>query len=148
MRRLLPPHLFMLLAFAMLPLCYVFEGPHWLSYPVNLIGIPLLIGGLAIAAWHKRLFARQHTNVQTFGQPDKLIQSGLYRYSRNPMYLGMLVSLSGAALLCFSSPIAWVLVGIFFMALQYWYVPFEEKQMVIRFQQQYQAYCRQTRRWF
>ncbi|WP_102794917.1 methyltransferase family protein [Bowmanella denitrificans] len=147
MQRLLPPQVFFLLAFTMAPVCYWLDGPHWLPYPANLAGVPILIAGLAIAIWHKRLFVRQQTNIPTFGEPDKLIQAGLFRYSRNPMYLGMLTGLSGAAILCFAAPAAWLLVGVFFVMLHFWYIPFEEAQMQHKFKHQYEAYCQQTRRW-
>ncbi|MBD9394866.1 isoprenylcysteine carboxylmethyltransferase family protein [Acidovorax sp. ACV01] len=58
----------------------------------------LVLAGLAIAQWHARLFKRIGTNINTFGEPGTLTTAGLFAYTRNPMYLGMLLALAGVAL--------------------------------------------------
>ena len=57
-------------------------------YPQKWLGLLLLGAGLAMAAWHARLFRQAGTNIQTFGEPGQLTTGGLFRRSRNPRYLG------------------------------------------------------------
>ncbi|MES2927515.1 MAG: isoprenylcysteine carboxylmethyltransferase family protein [Pseudomonadota bacterium] len=106
----------------------------------------LVLAGLAIAQWHARLFKRIGTNINTFGEPGTLTTAGLFAYTRNPMYLGMLLALAGVALaLGTLSP--WLLVLQFFVLAQCWYIPLEERKLAARFGRQYADYCRDVRRW-
>lgn len=146
MQRLLPPILLLICALFMVashqfwPLFVWFEGPwRWL-------GVVLLIGGIGVAAWHKKLFARRGTNINTFAPPDQLVTEGLFQYSRNPMYLGMVLALLGLLVLLGSlSPLLWVLV--FVLTANGWYIPFEERQMQKRFGEDYRVYRERVRRW-
>ena len=106
----------------------------------------LVLAGLAIAQWHARLFKRIGTNINTFGEPGTLTTAGLFAYTRNPMYLGMLLALAGVALaLGALSP--WLLVLQFFVLAQCWYIPLEERKLAASFGSQYADYCRDVRRW-
>ncbi len=106
----------------------------------------LVLAGLAMAQWHARLFKRIGTNINTFGEPGTLTTAGLFAHTRNPMYLGMLLALAGVALaLGALSP--WVLVLQFFVLVQCWYIPLEERKLAARFGSEYADYCRDVRRW-
>lgn len=131
----------MLLAHEIVPILHI-EPSFWRTA----IGIILLLGAIALTVWHKQLFQRTKTNIDTFGQPDHLVESGLFRYIRNPMYLGFVVSLAALALVMGAlSP--WLLVLGFFMLAHLWYIPFEEQAMQNKFGEQYAAYQARTRRW-
>lgn len=109
-------------------------------------GLLLICAALTVTIWHKRLFRKEKTNINTFGKPDVLVEEGLFKYIRNPMYLGFLVSLVGLALLGGAlSP--WIMVVIFFVLADRWYIPFEEKLMLETFGEQYIQYQQRTRRW-
>ena len=91
--------------------------------------MPLLAAGLGIANWHARLFKRVDTNIMTFDEPDKLVQDGLFRYSRNPMYLGFTIAMTGIAVLLGSlSPV--IVLVMWIAVTQFWYIPFEENMML------------------
>jgi len=47
----------------------------------------------------KRQFAKEGTNIYTFNDPDKMITSGLFAYTRNPMYLGFVIAAFSVAIL-------------------------------------------------
>jgi protein-S-isoprenylcysteine O-methyltransferase Ste14 len=146
MQRLLPPVLFCLLIVVMLlsnSYCPVFQ---LVPSPYHWPGILLLMGGLAIAHWHARLFRQLQTNINTFRAPDKLVQEGLFRYTRNPMYLGFLVSLSGVAWLLGNAS-AWIWVLVFFAMADRWYIPAEEKLLLQQFGEDYRLYRQRTKRW-
>lgn len=66
-----------------------------LTYP----GALLILVGAASVLWSAGLFRRQQTTRNPYGEASVLTTQGLYRFSRNPMYLGMLLSLLGLALL-------------------------------------------------
>jgi protein-S-isoprenylcysteine O-methyltransferase Ste14 len=123
------------------PIAHAEPTPWRSTIAIILIGI-----AIALTAWHKRLFRKIGTNVNTFSSPDKLVQTGLFKYIRNPMYLGFVVSLAALALLLGAlSP--WFIVLSFFILADRWYIPFEEKAMLERFGTQYQEYQARTRRW-
>lgn len=110
------------------------------------IGIPLVVLGLGMAQWHVHLFRKIGTNVNTFKEPGILTREGLYRFSRNPVYLGFMVMLAGVWMILGSvSP----LVGLaaFWLLANYWYIPFEERAMLSKFGDEYIAYRKSVRRW-
>ena len=114
--------------------------------PISYAGGVLIIVGIGIAQWHARLFKRIGTNIQTFGEPTRLSRDGLFRYSRNPMYLGFLMALLGGWIMLGSlSPGVGVL--LYAALTNWWYIPFEERAMALKFGDLYAAYCRDVRRW-
>ena len=118
------------------------EAETWRST----IGILAIAIALSVTVWHKRLFIREETNINTFDTPDKLIESGLFRYVRNPMYLGFAVSLAALAfVLGAASP--WLVVFGFFALSHCWYISIEERAMRDRFGADYEEYRSRTRRW-
>lgn len=128
-------------------------GVGWL-YPISLdfgilgqiCGWALLLGGVALLGLAAGLFRRKGTTVNPTKQPDQLVTDGLYRISRNPMYLGMLLILLGvplvqASLLGFISPI------LFFLWMDRMIIPKEEQVIERFFGKLYQLYKTKTRRW-
>ncbi|WP_231100832.1 methyltransferase family protein [Pseudoalteromonas luteoviolacea] len=95
----------------------------------------------------KRLFTRVGTNVMTFDEPNKLVVEGVFRYTRNPMYLGFVISLLGLFLLLGANELSLGVVVLFVLVSDRWYIRFEERMMFEKFREQYQAYCRNVRRW-
>lgn len=144
---MLPPTVWLFTIIAMLLAHEYFPVLHtepviWRTAP----GLALIVIALIITIWHKRLFKKEKTNIDTFGKPDKLIDQGLFRYIRNPMYLGFVLALAGLALLG-GALSSWIIAIAFFVLVDRWYIPFEEREMLARFGDQYQEYCRRTRRW-
>jgi protein-S-isoprenylcysteine O-methyltransferase Ste14 len=130
----------MLLLHLKLPIAQV------LPQPVNWVGFVLIVAGLGIASWHARLFRRIGTNINTFGEPGSLITKGLFRRTRNPMYLGMVACLAGLSLMLGSVSSIAGPVGFFALA-NYWYIPLEEKAMSSKFGIEYLEYQRSVPRW-
>ena len=94
----------------------------------------------------KKLFKRTDTPINPTANPMKLHTEGFFRLTRNPMYLGVSTALLGAAvyfgnLLSFLSPI------VFFLIMNYYFVPFEEKLLGNIFGKKYFSYKKQVRRW-
>ncbi len=78
--------------------------------------------------------------------PKVLVIRGLYRYVRNPMYVGILLLLAGEAIF-FAS---WALVRyavLFFIADHLFVVFYEERSLRRKFGASYERYCQSVRRW-
>jgi len=147
MKKLLPPHLFVLSVIGIVLSGFLELSHYPIPYPFNLLGLVLLFLGLGIANWHKALFARRKTNIFTFEQPDRLVKEGLFRYSRNPMYLGFVLALGGVVLLVRGGWVSWLIWGFFGLVVDRWYILYEEKVMQNKFGEEYLAYREEVRRW-
>jgi protein-S-isoprenylcysteine O-methyltransferase Ste14 len=104
------------------------------------------VGGL-IMAWAAGLFAILGRGTPAPIDPPKdLVIRGLYRYTRNPMYVGAMIVLIGQTL-WFQSPgvfLYTVIVGLSF----HLYIRFyEEPVLTERFGDAYRRYCKETPRW-
>lgn len=146
MHFLLPPLLFFLMLCLMILADFCFPLAHWPPAPFNWSGLLLGVAGLIIASWHARLFRLRGTNINTFKSPDLLIKEGLFRFTRNPMYLGFLLSLCGAAVIL-ASITPWLFVVCFFIITDRWYIRFEENLMLQKFGDDYRHYQQHVRRW-
>jgi len=115
-----------------------------LILPASLISIAgLLLLVLSVAAFVK---ARTTVNPLQPEEASTLVTTGLYRISRNPMYLAMAMLLTGGAILlgnwaALLGPIAFV------WAITLLQIKPEEHILRTQFGEAYEAYCRQTRRW-
>lgn len=145
MQRLLPPTLVLLLGLAATVLHFAL-GLTSIPRLLRVLGLPIASIGLGMSAWGSKRFEEVGTNIKTFDRPDQLVSDGLFGWSRNPMYLGFLILLAGAALGLGS----WAGVTapvVFFVAADRWYIPFEEAQMKRTFSDEYETYAQQVRRW-
>ncbi len=131
----------------MLALHWLWPIAHPLRLPLNLIGLIPLGLGLVLSAMAERQFKSVGTNVNTFDAPTRLVTEGLFKYSRNPMYLGLVLILVGVWILLGSvTPLVGV-VG-FILVTDRWYIAYEEQRLNETFGQAYEAYRVRTRRWF
>ena len=126
---------------------------HWFYPVVSLIPFPFDLGGslisglgLTICFVAHRQFKQVDTTLYPFSQPGKLVTSGLFRYTRNPMYLGLTVFLTGIWLLL-GSLTPGVFVLAFLLVADHCYIAYEEKQLLAVFGADYAAYQARTPRW-
>jgi protein-S-isoprenylcysteine O-methyltransferase Ste14 len=146
MRKLLPPTLVLLCLIGMLVVHFLCPIAQLLSLPFNLIGLLPLGLGLALSATAERQFKSMSANVNTFDAPTRLVTEGLFKYSRNPMYLGLALILVGVWIVLGSlSPL--VCVAVFILITDRWYIAYEERRLIETFGQDYEAYQAHTRRW-
>ena len=144
--KLLPPTLFIICAVLMIVIGLIWPLKNIITFPYNLIGISVLLVGLGISIWGSNKFNQVGTNIQTFDEPNILITDGLFKYSRNPMYFGFFMSLSGIFIILGAvSPI--ILVLIFLIITNQWYIAFEEEMMLRKFGKKYIDYQSVTRKW-
>ncbi len=146
MKKIIPPVLFVICLAAMLLLWWWQPLELFLDYPDNISGVVLIILGLALAKQGSSLFERRGTNIQTFDDPDVLVTDGVFRISRNPMYLGFALALAGLAIVL-GNFASLVVVLAFVVITDRWYIAFEEIVMIRTFGDRYRAYQQRTRRW-
>ncbi|MHA2245752.1 MAG: methyltransferase family protein [Candidatus Hodarchaeales archaeon] len=79
-------------------------------------------------------------------EPDKLVQSGLYQYSRNPMYLGVVILIFGEGLL-FQLPILLILGVVSFILFHLVVCFVEEPHLKRKHKEEYENYLGNTHRW-
>ena len=143
--RLLPPHYFVFSLLTMIALRIIETAPLF-GGSWYLIGLLPLILGLGIALWGVRLFAKVGTNIVPFTESTALVTDGAFAYSRNPMYLGMVLVLLGVAfLLDRASP--WLVLVPFILVIRLKFIQFEEPLMEQTFGAIYITYKSNVRRW-
>ena len=145
-RRALPPRYFAAALAASVVLALVVPGPQILPYPWSLLGlVPLLLGaGLNLVA--DRQFKIAGTTVKPFEPSQRLITDGVYGVSRNPMYLGMVSILAGAAMLL-GVLTPWIVVPLFAAVIQRVFIRPEEAMLQERFPQEWRSYAGRVRQW-
>ena len=93
-----------------------------------------------------RTFQRRQTAVNPRGKSTTIVESGPFRYTRNPMYLSLLVLFVGG-MLAFRLPWAAVLLLPVFLALHFGVILPEERYLEAAFGEPYRSYRRRVRRW-
>ena len=112
----------------------------WLSVLVG-------AGGLLLSGWGERTFAAEGTDIFPASPTNKkLVTRGPFRYTRNPMYLGLILMASGFAFYFGTIPFYAVPVPLFLLC-NFSFIPFEEAKMQRQFGDQYTDYLRRVRRW-
>ena len=110
-------------------------------------GILLCVTGVVIYAWCAYDFAvAGHGTPSPTHPPSELVVRGLYRYSRNPMYVGVSAVLFGEALF-FGSGNQLAYAVCIFIAFHLRVILAEEKTLVRMFGAAYERYCTQVPRW-
>ena len=145
-RRTLPPTYFGVALAAMLLLHLVIPGSAWLESSWRLLGVLPIFAGGALAIGGSRLFERVGTTIKPFEESSVLVIEGPFRYSRNPMYLGLLLILGGVALLLGTvTPL--VVIPVFAVLIQRRFIRAEEAALEHKFGREYTRYRVRVRRW-
>jgi protein-S-isoprenylcysteine O-methyltransferase Ste14 len=117
--------------------------------PVSLriaVGVILILAGATVVIWARR-------GLKNAGQPaapgkptTQVVETGIYRFSRNPLYLGLIAVLVGLGLSV--NIVWWVILALpMFFALQHLLILPEEQYLLARFGEQYATYMSRVRRW-
>jgi len=111
------------------------------------IGSALVIVGLVFSFWAAILFSREGTELNPMSETNKkLVIRGPFLVTRNPMYVGLVVTSLGIAVIVGSLPMFLVPVLVFATA-NWGHIPFEEAKMRRQFGAAYDAYIAKVRRW-
>jgi protein-S-isoprenylcysteine O-methyltransferase Ste14 len=114
--------------------------------PYSYLGVGVMLLGLALMTWAAILFRNAGTGFQLRGGESVLVTLGPFRFSRNPMYLGMLIWLMGLAVLL-GSLTAFLFPLLFFLLADRLLIPLEERDMERTAGERFTEYERRVRRW-
>lgn len=142
----IPPLYFLLAILAMVGLHYILPIADLIDRPWSYLGLVPIIVGIGLAVWAARLFSRAGTGVRPFTPSTALVAAGPYRFTRNPMYLGMMMVLAGGWLLIGSIG-AILVIPVFFWWIHTRFVLPEEGHMERHFGEDYLMFKRLVRRW-
>lgn len=110
------------------------------------LGALIIVGAMALAIWSVLQFQKANTPVHPRRKPTTLLTDGIYAYSRNPIYLAMVMLAFGAAL-CFGTVGALIPVAALIWLLQDLFIAGEEHHIEKNFGNEWKAYTAKTRRW-
>lgn len=123
--------------------------PWNLSFGGPLANLPagLLIGGGVVLMVLAIIELRKwNTTVIPHLEAGHLVTSGIFKRSRNPIYLGDTLILAGF-ILYWDAPLALPLVPVFLWVIERRFVIPEENRLRTKFRQAFHTYCQNTRRW-
>ena len=108
----------------------------------------LYLAGLAVAIAGMVEFARARTTINPVApeQASRVVATGIYRFTRNPMYLGMAMLLAGA-IVWFGNPLGAIALPGFILGMTMTQIAAEEAALSAKFGDDYGAYKGRVRRW-
>ena len=122
---------------------------HLINIPLQLeISIFILSAGILIFVNPVLQFIKSKTTVNPiqFEEVNKLVTSGIFKYSRNPMYLGMLMIVLSTSI--FYLNIYSILTPLLFILwINKFQIKREEEFLIEKFGDEYLSYKKKTRRW-
>lgn len=143
---LLPPVVTLVCALAIVGTGQMEGASHWHQGAWDIVGASLVLLGILLPVWGARAFKRHETNILPYKDPDNMVTDGPFKFTRNPMYLGMMLVLAGAATIV-GTKLGLIFPLVFFGVANWWYIPFEESRMAEAFGDKFTEYKSQVRRW-
>ncbi|MCA9426959.1 MAG: isoprenylcysteine carboxylmethyltransferase family protein [Candidatus Omnitrophica bacterium] len=146
MARPLPPVYFLLALITMALAHFYYPIAVWLQPPWTYLGIGVLLLALGWILWAAYLFKHAGTTIKPYEESSALVLEGPYRFSRNPIYLGLVTILFGVALL-FGSLSPLLVIPTFAFLIQEKFIKMEEGMLKDKFGEEYHRFCERVRRW-
>jgi protein-S-isoprenylcysteine O-methyltransferase Ste14 len=140
----MPPRFFLLFVALGAAGHFALGGPVVLRLPW--LGAALLVAGTALAIWGRRTFSAAGTTIKPFERTSLLVEAGPFRFTRNPMYLGLVTMIAGVAL-AFGTPAPWLGAVALALLLHFRFIRNEERALTASLGEPYQQYRRRVRRW-
>lgn len=120
--------------------------PLWPAGPLlRSLGLVLVLVGIALMAAAIATFARHRTTVLPREVPQRLLTTGVYGLSRNPIYLADALVLAGIALTLDAAALPWV--AVFMVVIVRRFIRGEEAVCAATFDAEWRAYAARVRRW-
>ena len=118
-----------------------------LSHPITDMVAGLSIGaGVLLMALAVVEMRRHRTTVIPHREADHLVTSGVFKWTRNPIYLGDAMIVLGF-ILHWDAVLSLAILPIFVMAIDYGFIALEEDRLRRKFRSDFERYMRDTRRW-
>jgi len=121
-------------------------GPLSGSATLHMVGAPLLVIGSLVIIYSKQALSKQGQPSAPSVATTTIVDGGMFRYSRNPLYAGLATCYCG---LSFAIDNAWLLalLPITLIAIQIALIAPEEHYLEEKFGDEYRAYKKRVRRW-
>lgn len=112
----------------------------------SILGVVLFGSGIVVMRWFFRTMRRNDAPVAYRASESKLVTDGPFRYTRNPMYLAIVLFHAGLA--CLVNALGFALVlPLHILVMQYGVIKHEERHLERVFGEEYRAYKIRVRRW-
>lgn len=121
-------------------------APANLATAAGFAGFGLIAAALLLMLSSVGMFLGSRTTLIPFGNASRLIASGPYRITRNPMYLGLVLLYVGVAGVL-GEPWTLILLPLPVLLIHRIVIPFEEARMRQIFGDTFASYCDRVRRW-
>ena len=131
--------LFQIALHKLLPIMIIFEKMYWFGIVMGFLGFFIFTGSTL-------LFRINKTTMIPFQDPSFLITNGIYKYTRNPMYLGMLFVQFGIAIY-FGSISPFIIPFLFIPIMNSRIIQHEEVMLEKQFGESYIIFKNSVRRW-
>ncbi len=142
----LPPVFFLCSFVLELGLHFAIPVRRIIPSPWHYIGVALIVAGVSLTGAAVKQFRRAETPLKPSERPTALVTGGLFRVTRNPMYLGMFLLLLGTAVILGTlTPL--VVPFAFAYVITSRFIRAEEAFLREQFGEPYVGYCRTVRRW-
>ena len=116
------------------------------AVPAVWVGAALVVLAVALFVWAITTMTRAGSNVPTSRPTTTIVDAGPYGFTRNPIYLGMMLSLVGLAI-AFDSIWSLIALVLFFLVIRFGVVAREEAYLDRKFGDVYRGYRTRVRRW-
>jgi protein-S-isoprenylcysteine O-methyltransferase Ste14 len=141
-----PPLLYAITLALGLTLSYVFPF-HFLPTPLALAGgAALILAGMAILVAGVRMLGKYRTTINPSGATTTIVQEGIFRFTRNPMYISFTLLSMGIAFL-FNAVWSLLLLVPLIIIVQKGIIEREEQYLTRKFGDEYVRYKSHVRRW-
>ncbi|MFT4514996.1 MAG: protein-S-isoprenylcysteine O-methyltransferase Ste14 [Planctomycetota bacterium] len=142
----IPPLWLLLTTAAMVTLHFTLPLQMLVMDPWRNLGWIVIAAGVLLVVLSAFRFKRAGTGVRPFSEATTVVSGGAFRWTRNPMYLGMVTVTVGVAICLGSASPLWLPVMLFFV-LDRRFVRREEEFLRLSMGTAYDEYCARVRRW-
>ena len=147
MKKTTVPDLMLVFIVLQIVLHYLFPIKKIIISPYNYLGIFLIFMGLYLNwIWVANKFKKEKTTIDPNVLPIKFITDGPFRFTRNPAYLGMVLTFIGTSILL-GSITTFIIPIIFIILTDRTVILTEEKNLEKKFGKKYLNYKKKVRRW-
>lgn len=144
---LLPPMLLFGMLLLSLLLDVLIPMPLGMGFVGLVLGCVFAADALCLIIFSARALKKAGTNVPPNRPTHCIVSEGIYRFSRNPIYVGFVLGHAALALLFDSLWLA-LMLPVFFLYIDRYVIPREEAYLTRKFGSEYEIYCGRVRRWF
>jgi protein-S-isoprenylcysteine O-methyltransferase Ste14 len=145
-KKIMPTVYFFILLMLALILHFLVPIKRIVVPPYAYLGVVIILFGCILNLEADRIFKKDRTTVKPYEIPSALEDTGPFRISRHPMYLGMASILVGVAVIL-GSIVTFVPPLVFIFLMEILFIPDEDSNLERAFGDKYKSYKKRVRRW-